>query len=201
MSKYKIKRKTSKNLYIAVVVICILIITSIGYSLWKDTLYIKGSIYAKYVEPKLELVTVNKVEDRFVGKKEDISSGLTGITFNSTNLKDDDILEISAEFKSGRYLVIGRQADIYMNFTNDYPVQLTDGKYELIPEENPDNQLDYDITVTLPEIIEPGEPAKINLSFRLRSGMTGKTGKARYRISYKVGEVTRYLYFSINLVK
>lgn len=194
MSKYKRKIKISKSIIFGIIIISVILFTSIGYSLWKDYLYINVGVGMKYKEPKLENLTINKTDDRWVAKSEDY--GVKALDFVKTEIYNDDTLEIYGEFKIPIWVVVGRDVFLSFDFVNNNSVPLTSGTYELI-----DKSLGYDITFTVPETVEVGETATIEMMFYIRSGMKPKTGNAKYRVAYKVGEVTRYLYFEINLTE
>ena len=70
MAKYKRRHKKNSVLLIGIAVIAILIFISTGYALWSDTLYIKGTANTKYKEPKLDSITVNKVDNQYLKAKE-----------------------------------------------------------------------------------------------------------------------------------
>lgn len=194
MSKYKRKIKISKSIIFGIIIISVILFTSIGYSLWKDYLYINVGIGMKYKEPKLENAEITDYSGFYADKIEDY--GVKALKRVSSKVTNEDTLEIYAEFSVGTWVVIGRDVDVFASFTNNNGVQLTDGKYELL-----EKTLDYDIEFTIPETVADGEDSTMNMRFYIRSSMKPKIGMAKYRVSYKVGEVTRYIYFTLNIVR
>lgn len=194
MSKYKRNIKLSRSVITGIIIICILLFTSVGYSLWKDYLYINIDIGMKYKEPKLENVVVTDYSDFYADKNEDY--GVKALKRVSSKVTDEDTLEIYAEFSVGAWVVIGRDVDVFASFTNNNGVPLTDGKYELL-----EKTLDYDIEFTIPETVGVNEDSTMNIRYYIRSSMKPKTGIVKYKVSYRVGEVKRYIYFTLNIVR
>lgn len=194
MLKYKRKRKKNITMMISIAIIAILISINIGYALWSDRLDILGDVNLKYVEPKLENLTLNTTEGEYISIEEDY--GIKAVTLNSTSVTDDNIFEVYGEFEVGTWVVVGRDVDLSISFTNNNQVALTSPTYEIL-----EKSLDYDITFTLPETVPPGETATLNMRYYIRSSMKPKTGNVKIRVAYKVEEITKYLYFTINIVR
>lgn len=205
MSKYRLKRKTNQTFVIAIVVISLLISVSIGYSLWSDTIFIQVKSNLRYVEPKLENIEfVKNSDDQYVTRREDydlswanralhfVENSLTETVDENTNKLD---LAVKYEVES-TWTVSGRTAYFTFDFINNNSVPLTLGSYELIEQ-----TLDYDPTFTMPETIAVGETGQFKISFFMKGNGYLKEGKLVYRIKYQVGEVTRYMYFTLILEK
>ena len=205
MSKYRLKRRTNQTFVIAIVMISLLVSVSIGYSLWSDTIFIHVNSNLRYVEPKLENIEFVKDSDGdYVSRTEDIdlSAGSKVLTFNGDSLietidANTNRLDLSVNYTvKSSWIVSGRTVYITFNFTNNNSVPLTLGSYELI-----EKTLDYSPTFTMPETIAVGETGHFETSFFMKGNGYLKQGKLVYKIKYQVGEVTRYMYFTITLVK
>ena len=91
MAKYKRKHKKNSVLLIGIAVIAILIFISTGYALWSDTLYINGTANTKYKEPKLDSITVNKVDNQyFAFYNADDHDNLHALTIKSSSVNNGD---------------------------------------------------------------------------------------------------------------
>lgn len=205
MSKYRLKRKTNQTFVITIVVISLLISVSIGYSLWSDTIFIHVNSNLRYVEPKLENIkfTVDADGDCVVRKeKSDVDLGRV-LYFNDETLTETvdantNRLDLYVEYNTQNQAHMWTDTNVTLTFTftNNNNVPLTLGSYELLEQ-----SLAYPPTFTMPETIEVGQPGTFTTEFEMKAHSKAKIGKYVYKIKYQVGEVTRYMYFTVNLVK
>lgn len=205
MQKYKFKRKTNQPLIISIVIIAILLFISIGYSLWSDTIFINVKSNLRYVEPKLENITFTRdSEDDCIFRSEDsdVDLGkclyLNEDTLIETVDSNTNSLELYVEYntKNQRWMATDTYVTLTFYFTNDNNFPLTLGTYELLEQ-----SLGYKPTFTMPESIGVGETGTFKTDFKITAHSKLKIGKYRYKIKYQAGEVTRYMYFTVNLVK
>lgn len=205
MSKYRLKRKTNQTFVIAIVMISLLVSVSIGYSLWSDTLFIHVKSNLRYVEPKLENIefTRDDVGDCiFRTEKSDVNLGkclyLNEDTLTETVDANTNRLDLYVEYNTDnqRWMATDTNVTLTFYFTNNNNVPLTLGTYELLEQ-----TLAYSPTFTMPETIGVGETGTFETKFEITAHSKLKIGKYVYKIKYQVGEVTRYMYFTVNLVK
>ena len=133
MAKYKRRHKKNSVLLIGIAVVAILIFISTGYALWSDTLYIKGTANARYVEQKLDTITVNKTSGQYLEFKDNV--GIKAFKVTSTELNNtEEKIEVVGNYERKNWNVRERDAMIRLNFVNNYPVTITNGQIALIED-------------------------------------------------------------------
>lgn len=193
MAKYKRRHKKNSVLLIGIAVIAILIFISTGYALWSDTLYIKGTANAKYVEQKLDTITVNKTSDQYLEFEDDV--GLKAFKVKSTQLNNtDEKIEVVGNYERKGWNVSTREAMIRLNFTNNYPVTITNGQITLL-----EDSTGYSLTSETTATVANNETGTATITFHLKGTTYLMSGTIKYKISYNVDGVTRYLYLTINI--
>lgn len=187
-SKYKRRKKKVSTKFILCIVVLILVSIGSGYSLWTSKLYINGNIDLKYKEPKLEnidIVTSNsqQIELSATGTW----SWLSAASIESSSKFDDDTFGVKATIKNG----FGTQTvTLKMTFTNKNASSLTNGKIEIV--ENSDLAVDsYTVTPTVAS--QSNGVATIVLS----SIKSSTSGTVKYRITYEIDEIKKYMYLII----
>lgn len=203
MAKYKRKRKKNSVLLIGIAIIAILIFISVGYSMWSDTLYINGTANAKYKEPKLDTITVNKTSDQYLEYEDDV--GLKAFEVTSTELNNtDEKIEIVGDYDRRNWNVSKRNATITLTFVNNYPVTITNGKVTLIEDTSGysnTSETGYSLSTEITETIASNETGKFVITFHLKANSNLLSGTIKYKISYEVDDVTRYLYLTLKIEK
>lgn len=196
MSKYKRRRKKNKTLLVGIILISVLILIGTGYSLWSENLYIEGTANINYKEPKIDRVTINKTDGEYFSFEDSTSSALKFVkNITGTTVADgDEKLEIIGNFEVRGYNVAKRDVKFNVSFTNNYPVTITNGQAELI-----ENTTKYNITTSQTETILPNQAGTFSIIVTLKANSTISTGTIKYKLSYKEGEITKYLYVTINL--
>lgn len=192
MAKYKRKHRTNKTLLIGITIISVLILISTGYSLWSDTLYIKGTASAKYEEPKLEDITVNKSGNHYISISEDYF--INALTIENTEVLNDTTMKINASISIKSYTTTSRNAVLTSTFVNNYDTTITNGNVEIV-----ENTTGMSVTNSTTTTVASGETGTIQSNFRITSST--KTSTLKLKISYNVDEVKRYLYLNINFTK
>lgn len=196
MQKYKRRHKKNRTLLLGIALISVLILIGTGYSLWSDTLHIDGVANTKYKEPKIDRVTINKTDGEYFSFEDSTSSALKFVkNITGTTVADgDEKLEIIGNFEVRGYNVAKRDVKFNVSFTNNYPVTITNGQAELI-----ENTTKYNITTSQTETILPNQAGTFSIIVTLKANSTISTGTIKYKLSYKEGEITKYLYVIINL--
>ena len=192
MAKYRRKRKTNKTILIGLISVIVLVSISTGYSLWSETLNIEGNVNLKYSEPKLENITVNKSGDHYVSREEDYF--IKALTVESTEVLNDTTMQINATISIKSYTMTSRDAVLTATFVNNYDKTITDGAVEIM-----ENTTGMTVTNSTTQTVASGGTATIQSNFRITSST--KTSVLKLRISYKVDDVTRFLYLNINFTK
>lgn len=193
MSKYKRKHKINSIWISGIAVIAILLFVSTGYALWSDTLYIKGTANIKYKELKLDTITVNKTSNQYIDFQD--GSAISAFSVSDTQLNDtDEKIEIVGNYERKSYNLSGRNVTFTVNFTNNYSSTMTNGKIELL-----ENSTKYTLTPTTTETVVNGDSGKIVVTVKLSGWSSLGSGSMKYKISYNVNGLTRYLYLTINI--
>lgn len=203
MAKYKRKRKKNSVLLIGIAIIAILIFISVGYSMWSDTLYIDGTANAKYKEPKLDTITINKTNDQYLEFEDDV--GLKAFEVKTTQLNNtDEKIEVVGNYDRRGWNVSKRNATITLTFVNNYPVTITNGKATLIEDTSGysnTSETGYSLSAEPTATIASNEIGKFVITFYLKANSNLLSGTIKYKISYEVDDVTRYLYLTLNIEK
>lgn len=196
MAKYKRKHKRNKTLLVGIMLISVLILIGTGYSLWSDTLHINGVANTKYKEPKIDQVTVNKSDGEYFNVEEKADSELKFVkNITSTAVKnEDEKIEIVGNFDIGEYNAETKNVKFNVSFINNCPVTITNGGAELL-----ENTTKYSVKSSLTETIVNNETGTFSVTVTLKEDLEISTGTIKYKLSYKEGEITRYLYVTINL--
>lgn len=194
MAKYKRKRKNNITVIFGILIISVLLFISVGYSLWTDTLFINGKVNLNYKEPKLEQITVNQSDGQYISRDEDYF--INAITIESSSVNNNEqTIGVEAETSIKSYTLTARDVTFSMSFVNNYSSTISNGKVEVI--ENTTGQSINSSTIT--ELVASGETSNFSSTFNL----TRKVGTSllKYKISYDVDGVIRYLYLTINITK
>lgn len=193
MAKYRRKHKKNSVLLIGIVVIAILIFISVGYSLWSDTLNINGTANTKYKEPKLDTITVAQTDGEYFVVKDPTSSikFVKGVKGTSVNNGDEKI-EAVGNYEIRTWNVLARNVEFSLSFTNNYPVTITNGRTELL-----ENTTSYSVTTSQTETIATNGTGTFTIILPLIANSSLSTGTIKYKVSYNVDGVTRYLYVTI----
>lgn len=197
MAKYKRRRKKNSVLLIGIAVIAILIFISTGYALWSDTLYINGTANTKYKEPKLDSITVNKSGEHYFTFDNDDSAAenLWAFKIVSSSVNNgDEKIEAIVNYDRRNWNVTKRTLRVSMSFINNYPTTITNGTATLLQ-----NTTKYSIRNELTPTILANGTGTFTVLFDLESNSNLSSGTIQYKFSYKVDEVTRYFYVTINI--
>lgn len=193
MAKYKRRHKKNSVLLIGIAVVAILIFISTGYALWSDTLYIKGTANARYVEQKLDTITVNKTSGQYLEFKDDV--GIKAFKVTSTELNNtEEKIEVVGNYERKNWNVSERDAMIRLNFVNNYPVTITNGQIALI-----EDSTGYSLSAETTATVANNETGTATITFHLKANSDLLSGTIKYKISYNVDGVTRYIYLTINI--
>lgn len=193
MAKYRRKHKKNSVLLIGIVVIAILIFISVGYSLWSDTLNINGTANTKYKEPKLDTITVNQTDGKYFVVEDPTSSIKFVKRVKGTSVNNgDEKIEAVGNYEIRTWNVSGRNVKFSLSFTNNYPVTITNGRTELL-----ENTTGYSITTSQTETIATNGTGTFTIIVTLKENSSLSTGTIKYKVSYNVDGVTRYLYVTI----
>lgn len=193
MTKYKRRHKKNSVLLIGIAVVAILIFISTGYALWSDTLYIKGTANARYVEQKLDTITVNKTSDQYLEFEDDV--GIKAFKVTSTELNNtEEKIEVVGNYERRNWNVSKRDAMIRLNFVNNYPVTITNGQIALI-----EDSTGYSLSAETTATVANNETGTATITFHLKANSDLLSGTIKYKISYNVDGVTRYIYLTINI--
>lgn len=195
MAKYKRKHKKNSVLLIGIAVIAILIFISTGYALWSDTLYINGTANARYVEQKLDTITVNKTNDQYLEFEDDVGATVRAFKVKSTELNNtEEKIEVVGNYDRRNWNVEKRDAIMRLNFVNNYPVTITNGQVTLL-----EDTTGYSITPTITETVANNQTGTLTVTFHLKANSKLLSGTIKYKASYDVDGVTRYIYLTINI--
>ncbi len=193
MAKYKRRHKKNSVLLIGIAVVAILIFISTGYALWSDTLYIKGTANARYVEQKLDTITVNKTSGQYLEFKDNV--GIKAFKVTSTELNNtEEKIEVVGNYERKNWNVRERDAMIRLNFVNNYPVTITNGQIALI-----EDSTGYSLSAETTATVANNETGTATITFHLKANSDLLSGTIKYKISYNVDGVTRYIYLTINI--
>lgn len=194
MAKYKRKRKNNITVIFGILIISVLLFISVGYSLWTDTLFINGKVNLNYKEPKLEQITVNQSDGQYISRDEDYF--INAITIESSSVNNNEhTIGVEAETSIKSYTLTARDVTFSMSFVNNYSSTISNGKVEVI--ENTTGQSINSSTIT--ELVASGETSNFSSTFNLTRNVG--TSLLKYKISYDVDGVIRYLYLTINITK
>lgn len=195
MAKYKRRHKKNSALLIGIAVIAILIFISTGYALWSDTLYIKGTANARYVEQKLETITVNKTSDQYLEFEDNVGTTVRAFKVKDTQLNNtEEKIEVVGNYERRNWNVSKRDAMIRLNFVNNYPVTITNGQIALI-----EDSTGYSLSAETTATVANNETGTATITFHLKANSDLLSGTIKYKISYNVDSVTRYIYLTINI--
>ena len=195
MAKYKRRHKKNSVLLIGIAVIAILIFISTGYALWSDTLYIKGTANARYVEQKLETITVNKTSDQYLEFEDDVGATVRAFKVKDTQLNNtEEKIEIVGNYERRNWNVEKRDAIMRLNFVNNYPITITNGQVTLL-----EDTTGYSITPTITETVANNQTGTLTITFHLKANSKLLSGTIKYKASYNVDGVTRYIYLTVNI--
>lgn len=193
MAKYKRRHKKNSVLLIGIAVIAILIFISTGYALWSDTLYINGTANIKYKEPKLDTITVNQTDGKYFVVEDPTSSIKFVKRVKGTSVNNgDEKIEAVGNYEIRTWNASGRNVKFSLSFTNNYPVTITNGRTELL-----ENTTGYSITTSQTETIATNGTGTFTIIVTLKANSSLSTGTIKYKVSYNVNGVTRYLYVTI----
>lgn len=197
MAKYKRKHKKNSVLLIGIAVIAILIFISTGYALWSDTLYINGTANARYVEQKLDTITVNKTSDQYLEFEDDVGEDVRAFKVKSTELNNtEEKIEVVGNYDRRNWNVKKRDVMMRLNFVNNYPVTITNGQVTLL-----EDTTGYSITPTITETVANNQTGTLTITYHLKANSDLLSGTIKYKASYDVNGVTRYIYLTINITK
>lgn len=197
MAKYKRRRKKNSVLLIGIAVIAILIFISTGYALWSDTLYINGTANARYVEQKLDTITVNKTSDQYLEFEDDVGEDVRAFKVKSTELNNtEEKIEVVGNYDRRNWNVKKRDVMMRLNFVNNYPVTITNGQVTLL-----EDTTGYSITPTITETVANNQTGTLTITYHLKANSDLLSGTIKYKASYDVDGVTRYIYLTINITK
>lgn len=195
MAKYKRRRKKNSVLLIGIAVIAILIFISTGYALWSDTLYINGTANARYVEQKLDTITVNKTSDQYLEFEDDVGEGVRAFKVKSTELNNtEEKIEVVGNYDRRNWNVKKRDVMMRLNFVNNYPVTITNGQVTLL-----EDTTGYSITPTITETVTNNQTGTLTITYHLKANSDLLSGTIKYKASYNVDGITRYIYLTINI--
>ena len=210
MAKYKIKNKLNKLNSITICIIVILFSMTIGYSLWKDSQQIIGTIKPRYVEPKLENIqfdddaNFNDGDQVYISKNEDkdLSWGANKIDFLNSSIVETvnantNKIELIGNFDiDTAHVVSGRTVTYTFYVKNNNTVPMTAGGYSFIYK-----SIKYEPSFEMPTEIAPGGYGEFKISMYMKGNEGLDYGKVDYKFHYKVGEVTRYAYVTVDMIK
>lgn len=195
MAKYKRRHKKNSVLLIGIAIIAILIFISTGYALWSDTLYINGTANARYVEQKLDTITVNKTSDQYLEFKDDVGEGVRAFKVKSTELNNtEEKIEVVGNYDRRNWNVKQRDVMMRLNFVNNYPVTITNGQVTLL-----EDTTGYSITPTITETVANNQTGTLTITYHLKANSDLLSGTIKYKASYNVDGVTRYIYLTVNI--
>lgn len=195
MAKYKRRYKKNSVLLIGIAVTAILIFISIGYALLSDTLYINGTANIKYVEQKLDTITVNKTSDQYLEFEDNVGESVRAFKVKSTELNNtEEKIEVVGNYERRNWNVSKRDVMIRLNFVNNYPVTITNGQVTLL-----EDSTGYSLTPTITNTVLTNNTGTITITFHLERGSYLKSGTIKYKASYNVDGITRYIYLTINI--
>ena len=178
MAKYKRRHKKNSVLLIGIAVVAILIFISTGYALWSDTLYIKGTANARYVEQKLDTITVNKTSGQYLEFKDNV--GIKAFKVTSTELNNtEEKIEVVGNYERKNWNVRERDAMIRLNFVNNYPVTITNGQIALI-----EDSTGYSLSAETTATVANNETGTATITFHLKANSDLLSGTIKYKISY-----------------
>lgn len=210
MAKYKIKRKVNKISSITITLILVLFSISIGFSLWTDRQIVIGNVKARYIEPKLENIQIdddNSFSDNdevYVSKNEDkdLAWGGNKIVFMNSSIvntvnANTNRLDIIGNFDIDTgHSVSGRTVTYTFYVKNNNKIAMTSGGSQFL-----EKTIKYEPSFTMPETIGVGEIGEFKISMYMKGNQGLDYGKVAYKFHYKVGEITRYAYVTIDMIK
>ena len=83
-----------------------------------------------------------------------------------------------------------------LNFVNNYPVTITNGQVTLL-----EDTTGYSITPTITETVANNQTGTLTITYHLKANSDLLSGTIKYKASYDVDGVTRYIYLTINITK
>ena len=210
MAKYKIKKKFNKLNSIAIVLIAILFSMSIGYCIWTDNQIIKGIFKVRYVEPKIENIEIdddNSFSDNdqvYISKNEDMDLAWASkkIDFKDSSIvktvdANTNRLDIIGNFDIDTgWSVSGRTVTYTFYIRNNNTEPMKQGTFEFL-----EKTIKYEPSFTIPEEIGVGQIGEFKISMFMIGNGNLDYGKVAYKFHYKIGEVTRYAYVTVDMQK
>ena len=188
----KIKRKKYKKSYLVIFLMFIITTTSVGYSLFSESIKITGSAVANYVVSG-DAIPLNLT-----------ASGTGGATYTSGTFPTT-FATFTSEVLSGNYntLTFTRtrtyttrvSCSFVINFKNPYPYALSSGTRTNTTVTGGTNVSSLASTLSATSIAAYGT-GKLTVTARLRTSVTTVI-KLQVRIKYVANGVTQYFYYII----
>ena len=187
ISKYKRRRKKISTKFILFIFVLILILIGSSYSLYTSKLYINGDVTLKYKEPKLENIEIATSGSQYISLS---SSGtwLLGASISSSSKFDDDTFGVKGTIEYSGWSTI--TLTLKTTFTNKNSSSLTNGKIEVAENSGfTTNGESVDSTVA--------SQANGTVQVKLKSVKSSTSGTIKYKISYEIDGVEKYMYLII----
>lgn len=193
--KYKRKRKSIDILLIAIVLLIVLITMSIGYSLWSNTLAMRGNVTASTnsVIDHVEVIPSGQEEEEFTIS--DISSSVLTITNQYT---EGNIVHIE-------YLVYSFQGKPYttninFNFKNitDYTFLGGTSSYTVTGQTT---TIDGSVVITMPTTINSQQTANLNIAVPLKFNKFTTYTDVTCTITYLINNMPKDFIVLLHFIK
>ena len=192
------KKKNYAKFIIPVVFIYILVM-SVGYAIYEDTLTIHG------VASTLDYnsSTMLPVEPVMLNPQQNIYHSINGSLPNTEFYKEEwigDTLYISYKKLEGISMAEKQIVKFYVSFTNPSAVTYTDGQFERV-KTGAGNSTTDDFAWRLEEFedtIEPGATTTVRMDLYVRFNTLGVKHQWKSTLSYNVQGVTKHLNIILN---
>ncbi|MDD3452974.1 MAG: hypothetical protein PHN42_01685 [Bacilli bacterium] len=188
----KIRRKKYKKSYWIISLLLIIITTSVGYSIFSESLSINGTAVAKYVVSGNAL-NLNLTASGTGGAT--YTSGTFPTTFASltSEVLEDNYLTLT--FTRTRRYTSYVNCTFVINFKNPYPYTLTSGTRTNTTVTGGSNVSNLASTLSATSIAAYST-GKLTVTARLRTSLTTVI-KMQVRLKYVANGVTQYFYYII----
>lgn len=194
------KRKLIKIIHISI--ICYIMILSVGYALFNDSLTIKGvastvDFYETTMLPVSAVATISN-DDNEISVYHTVENLPTWLSFDSESW-NEDTYEIN--YKKNSNLINSSdiiETSISFSFTNPTVLSYTEGKTIVEIKENKNNIINEANASLSTDIVESGNSVIVTLKLKLKPVLGNSNEQIKTTISYVFQGKLRTLFFVVN---
>lgn len=194
------KRKLTKIIYISI--ICYIMVLSVGYALYNDSLTINGvastvDFYETTMLPVSAVTTISDNEEE-ISAYHTVENLPSWLSFESESW-NEDTYEIN--YKKNSNLINSSdiiETSISFSFTNPTVLNYTEGKTIVEIKENKNNIINEATASLSTDTVEPGNPVIVTLNIKLKPVVGNTNEQIKTTISYVFQGKLRTLFFVVN---